>query len=138
MKFKMKREEEMTVGIAPLVDIVFLLLLFFAITYHFDIASGVRIDLPKVTQKATDSEINKVTLIINKSADIFLFGKKIDRDSLKKELELLIKEKGILSVVLQADKDVSHGDVVEIMDTAKSAGINSIIISARWKSGELQ
>lgn len=138
MKFKMKREEEMTVGIAPIVDIVFLLLLFFAITYHFDIASGVRIDLPKVTQKAADDELNKVTLIINKSGDIYLFGEKIDQDSLKKEIELLVEERGTLSVVLQADKDVSHGKVVQVMDTAKSAGISSIIISARWKSGELQ
>lgn len=138
MRFKMKKEDEMTVGIAPLVDIVFLLLLFFAITYHFDIASGVRIDLPKVTQKASDNEIDKVVLIVNKSGDIFLSGKKIDQETLKKELEALVQEKGYLNLVLQADKDVSHGKVVELMDIAKNADINSIIIAARWKAGEVQ
>jgi len=138
MRFKMKKEEEMTMGIAPLVDIVFLLLLFFAITYHFDIASGVRIDLPKVTQKATDDETYKVTVIVNKSAEIFFMGKKIDQQALEKELQSLVKEKGYLRVVLQADKDVSHGKVVEIMDVAKNAGINSVIIAARWKAGEVQ
>lgn len=43
-----------------------------------------------------------------------------------------------MSVVLQADKDVSHGKVVQIMDIAKNSGINSIIIAARWKAEELQ
>jgi len=138
MRFKMKKEEEMTMGIAPLVDIVFLLLLFFAITYHFDIASGVRIDLPKVTQKASDNETDKVTLIVNKSAEIFLSGKKIDQKALEKELTAIVQEKGYVSLVVQADKDVSHGKVVQIMDIAKNAGINSIIIAARWKAGEVQ
>jgi len=41
-------------------------------------------------------------------------------------------------MVLQADKDASHGKVVQLMDVAKSAGINSIIIAARWKAEELQ
>jgi len=138
MRFKMKKEEEMTTGIAPLVDIVFLLLLFFAITYHFDIASGVRIDLPKVTQKAADNETEKVTLIVNKSAEIFFMGKKLDLKELEKELQALVEEKVYLRVVLQADKDVSHGKVVEIMDVAKNAGINSVIIAARWKAGEVE
>ena len=136
MRFKVKKEEEMSTGIAPLVDIVFLLLLFFAITYHFDIASGVRIDLPKVTQKASDSEMEKVTLIVNKSGEIFLMGEKMDLDGLEEKLHALVEERGYLRLLLQADKDVIHGKVVEIMDAAKNAGIDSVIIAARWKSGE--
>lgn len=138
MRFKMKKEEEIGTGIAPLVDIVFLLLLFFAITYHFDIASGVRIDLPRVSQKASDNEAEKVTLIVNKSAEIFLMGKKLDLKELEKELKALVEEKVYLKVVLQADKDVSHGKVVEIMDVAKNTGINSVIIAARWKADEVE
>lgn len=138
MRFKKKKEEEISVGIAPLVDIVFLLLLFFAITYHFDIASGVRIDLPKVAQKAYDDRTDRVTLIINKSAEIFLSGEKMDQKTLEKALQSFVKEKGLSSIVLQADKDVSHGKVVEVMDIAKSAGINSIVIAARWKAGALK
>jgi len=138
MRFKMKKEEEIGTGIAPLVDIVFLLLLFFAITYHFDIASGVRIDLPKVTQKAADNETEKVTVIVNKSAEIFLMGKRLDLKELEKELKTLVEKKVYLKLVLQADKDVSHGKVVEIMDVAKNAGINSVIIAARWKADEIE
>jgi biopolymer transport protein ExbD len=53
--------------------------------------------------------------------------------TLQDRLRKLVKEKGIFQVILQADKDVSHGKVVQIMDLAKTAGAHSIIIAARWK-----
>ena len=51
MRFKRNRPEEIRLGIAPLIDIVFLLLIFFMVTAHFDVASGVQIRLPRVAQK---------------------------------------------------------------------------------------
>lgn len=135
MRFIKKREEEPRISLAPLIDIVFLLLIFFMVTSHFDIASGVRINLPKVTKRIiSEEEESKITLIIDKSAQTYLEGKKIDPKALQKRLQGLVKERGILHLVLQADKDVSHGKVVQIMDLAKSAGVHSIIIAARWKS----
>jgi biopolymer transport protein ExbD len=139
MRFKKKREEEITIGIAPLVDIVFLLLLFFAISYHFDIASGVQINLPKMSRTISDDNDEKrVTLIIDRSANIYLEGKKIDLKTLSERIQGYVQEQGLVKLVLQADKDVSHGTVVEVMDVAKSAGVDSIIIAARWKSGGLK
>jgi biopolymer transport protein ExbD len=138
MRFKKKSEEDFMISVTPLVDIVLVCLIFFMITYHFDIVSGARIDLPKVINKNMEEETNRITIIISKSAEIYIGGEKFDQKSLEKELQSLVKEKGILSVILQADKDVSHGNVVEIMDIAKSAGIDSIIIAARWKAEGLQ
>ena len=135
MRFKKDREEETSLGIAPLIDIVFLLLIFFMVTSHFDIATGVRIRLPKVSKKIFSEENkNKITLVIDKSAQIYLEGKKIDQKTLQKKLQNLVNKGGIFHLILQADKDVLHGKVVEIMDVAKRAGIHSIIIAARWKS----
>ena len=135
MRFKKDREEETTLGIAPLIDIVFLLLIFFMVTSHFDIATGVRIRLPKVSTKIFSEENkNKITLVIDKSAQIYLEGKKIDQKILQKKLQNLVNKGGIFHLILHADKDVPHGKVVEIMDLAKRAGVQSIIIAARWKS----
>jgi len=138
MKFKRKKEEDQMLSIVPLIDTIFFLMLFFAVTYDFDLASGVHIDMPEVTQKTLEDETNKITLIMNKTGEIYLGSEKIDQKALDKKLQSLVKEKGALSVVLQADKDVSHGKVVQIMDIAKNSGINSIIIAARWKAEELQ
>jgi len=138
MRFKKKKEEGPEISIAPLIDILFLLLIFFMVTSHFDISSGVRINLPKVTKRIMGEENeNRVTLIIDKSAQIYLEGEKIEQEELKGLLEERVKEEGLLNLVLHADKDVSHGTVVGIMDLAKSAGISSIIIAARWKAEEL-
>ena len=137
MRFKSQREEEPRVSIAPLIDIVFLLLIFFMVTYHFDIASGVKIDLPDITKKMQDDDQGEnITLIIDKSGRIILDGNEIDLETLRNRFLTRIKKEGSINLILQADKDVSHGRVVEIMDLAKNAGIRSIIIAARWKAGK--
>jgi biopolymer transport protein ExbD len=138
MRFKKKSEEDLNISVTPLVDIVLVCLIFFMITYHFDIVSGARIDLPKVVNKNLEEDADKITLIISKSAEIYIGGKKYDQKTLEDNLKILVKEKGYLRVILQADKDVAHGKVVEIMDIAKGAGISSIIIAAKWKSDVLR
>jgi biopolymer transport protein ExbD len=138
MRFKKKSEEDLNISVTPLVDIVLVCLIFFMITYHFDIVSGARIDLPKVVNKNLEEGADKITLIISKSAEIYIGGKKYDQKTLEDQLKTLVKEKGYLRVILQADKDVAHGKVVEIMDIAKGAGISSIIIAAKWKSDVLR
>ncbi len=133
MRFRRPREEETRLGIAPLIDIVFLLLIFFMVTSQFDVASGVRISLPKVETKILDHEKNKITLVIDKSGQTYFEGKKVDMETLRQDLETSVREMGIIQVVLQADKDVAHGHVVRIMDLAKTAGVDSILIAAQWK-----
>jgi biopolymer transport protein ExbD len=133
MRFRKPREDEIRLSIAPLIDIVFLLLIFFMVTSHFDVASGVRISLPKVAKRILNQEKNRITLVIDKSGHTYLEGKKMDMKALQEKMRKLVKEKGIFQVILQADKEVSHGKVVQIMDLAKTAGADSIIIAARWK-----
>jgi len=134
MVFKKRKAEDIDISFAPLIDIVFLLLIFFMVTSHFDIAAGIRIKLPKVSQKSDDADlINKVVLVIDKSGQIFLKGNPVELDSLENLIKKMVKEEGISKMILQADKDVKHGRVIEIMDLSKNAGIQSIIIAARWK-----
>jgi biopolymer transport protein ExbD len=137
MRFRRPKEEENRLGIAPLVDIVFLLLIFFMVTSNFDVASGVRIKLPRVENRILDHEENKIILVIDKSGQIYIEGQKVDLDELKENLEAFVREKGIVQVILQADKDVTHGHVVRIMDLAKTAGADSILIAAQWKADKV-
>ncbi|RLB43974.1 MAG: hypothetical protein DRH12_01285 [Deltaproteobacteria bacterium] len=134
MKFSKAREEEPRLGIAPLVDIVFLLLIFFMLTSHFEIASGVRIKLPKVSQKVFNTQEMRVTVLLDRTGKIYFSGKKLTIKQLKAKMAKLVEENGIVHMVLQADQDTRHGRVVDVMDAAKSAGVRSIIIAARWKS----
>ncbi len=122
---------------APLIDIVFLLLIFFMVTSHFDVASGLHIQLPEVAQRLFNQKDNQLRLIIDKSGGMFLDGKRLDLKTLEKKLEKAVNEKDLIHLVLQADKDVRHGAVVQAMDVAKSVGINSIIIAAQWKADKV-
>jgi biopolymer transport protein ExbD len=137
MRFSRGRGEDIRLGIAPMIDIVFLLLIFFMVTSHFDVASGIRIYLPKATKRIFDEERNKVNLIVDSSGQVYLEGEQIDMEVLHKRLRDLVEKKELSQLILQADKDVRHGKVVEIMDLAKSAGFRSIIIAARWKPGKV-
>ncbi len=138
MRFRKKKDDEPNIGIAPLVDIVFLLLIFFMVTSHYDIAAGVQIRLPRVTKKTANPDAeSRIIINVDKDANVYLDGSKIDMKTLKDRLTEEVKNRGMLNLVLQADSDVRHGKVVEIMDMAKGAGINSIIIAARWRSEEL-
>lgn len=138
MRFRKKKDDEPNIGIAPLVDIVFLLLIFFMVTSHYDIAAGVQIKLPRVTKKtAGPGSENQVIIIVDKDGNAYLDGVKTDMKTLKDRLTEEVENRGMLHLVLQADSDVRHGKVVEIMDMAKGAGINSIVIAARWRSEEL-
>ncbi|MBW2094871.1 MAG: biopolymer transporter ExbD [Deltaproteobacteria bacterium] len=135
MRFKRNKENEPGLGIAPLVDIVFLLLIFFMLTSHFDIASGIRIRLPKAAHRVLEQEKENITLVMDSNGTCYLKGKKIEDTELRKKLHSLVEKKDLIHLVLQADKEARHGRVVQIMDLAKSAGIRSIIIAARMPTG---
>jgi len=137
MRFRRPSEEDIRLGIAPLIDIVFLLLIFFMVTSHFDVASGVRIRLPQSSRRILDQVEDKVTLVLDKSGKTYFEGREVDQKTLREDLQDIVGRQGVVRLVLQADKDVRHGQVVEIMDLAKTAGVHSIIIAAQWKSEKL-
>ena len=96
-------------------------------------ASGVSIKLPKVTQKVFNKDGERITLMIDKEGSTYLKGKKIDLNKLSIKLKALVENEGLVALLLEADKDVTHGKVVQVMDLAKTAGVLSIIIAANWE-----
>ncbi|MBW2614902.1 MAG: biopolymer transporter ExbD [Deltaproteobacteria bacterium] len=133
MRFRKPKEEEPSLGITPLIDVVFLLLIFFMVTSHFNVASGIPIRLPKVAQKAFDRNDHKIMIVIDREGRTYLKGEKIELKDLGPRLQNIVEKEGLIHLLLQADKDVKHGMVVHVMDLAKRAGISSIIIAAQWE-----
>ena len=133
MRFRKPKEEEPSLGITPLIDVVFLLLIFFMVTSHFNVASGIPIRLPKVAQKAYDRDDQKIMIVIDREGRTYLKGEKIDLKDLGPRLQNIVEKEDLIHLLLQADKDVKHGMVVHVMDLAKRAGVSSIIIAAQWE-----
>jgi len=131
-----RKEDEPRLGIAPLIDIVFLLLIFFMVTSHFDLASGVRLQLPEMSSRLSEEPAQETTVIIDRSGDTYLEGEKITGDDLEERLRQAVQEQGLERIILQADKESLHGSVLGVIDLARSAGVRSVIIAARWSSGK--
>ncbi len=134
MRFSQPKREEISLGIsiAPLIDIVFLLLIFFMLTSHFETISGIDIRLPDITEKGRDRSDDNVVVVLDKAGTCYLQEEKVTLKDLYVRLQQMTQENKI-SLMLQADRDVRHGLVVRVMDLAKNAGVNSIVIAAQWE-----
>ncbi len=132
MKFNKKEEEDYSLQLTALIDVVFLLLIFFMVSTAFvDFTRRVDIELPESSAGAAMEKTKIYEIEITESELIFVNGKKISFDSLK---ELLLKKDRSIkkrSALIRADKDLSYGIAVKVMGLCQSAGITDIGIAVR-------
>ncbi len=135
MRFnRLKRRTQVEKGqldMAPMIDVVFLLLIFFMLTSNFVIQPGIKVSLPRaITSEVLSSENFVVTLT---SQDLlFLNDKPITINELVAQLKSAASENK--SMILRADTSASLGRVVEIWDLCRELGISQINIATNQKS----
>ena len=113
------------INVTPLVDVMMVLLVIFIITAPL-LASSIKLDLPK-TDAAKPSDVPKfVTVVVDKSAKVFLNDKPIELPALAESLQASAKLNPDTEVQLRADEAVPYGKVVEVMGVAQKAGLNRI------------
>jgi len=127
MKFKRRTElEKGKLDIVPLIDVVFLLLIFFMLTSSFIFQPGIKVNLPK----AITSEVlhkNSLIIVITKNDSIFLDERAITADELTTRLSIAAKEDRPL--LIKADRGASLGKVVEVWDLCREEGVSQINIA---------
>jgi biopolymer transport protein ExbD len=130
---KLRRTHEVDRGrmdITPLIDVVLLLLLFFMLSSSFVIHSGINVRLPE-SEAAQPYRESKMTVTITPDARILLGGAEYSIDALRERMELTARDVPDTIVVLNADKDVKHGRVVEVMGVIKKAGLERLAIASK-------
>ena len=133
MEFERAKKMNTHLDIAPLIDIVFLLLIFFMLTANFITRPGIKITLPQaVTAKPQEEE--DVIVFITQENEIFLNNKRINIDKLKNALEGKLKTNQKKTVILKADEKIDLGLAVKVMDIAKQAGSKGLVISTQVNS----
>ena len=129
MRFKGRMELEhglKQIDIAPLIDIVFQLFIFFMLTSSFVIQPGIKVNLPK----ALTSEVVKlenVEILVTSENVVYLNGGVVNTQELKSVLK--ISGKKAQTILIKADKRASLGRVVEIWDLARDMGVTQINIA---------
>jgi biopolymer transport protein ExbD len=131
MNFRTKKNNNKGIGstldITPIVDVVFNLLIFFALSLNFAAASrGIDVKLPSASSAKTIKS-DQVTVNLTKEGSTFLNDKRITLEQLGPKLKEKAHKKSI--IVIRADNDVEHGRVVKVMDIIKSQDLNRIAIA---------
>lgn len=127
VKFKRQEEEDYSLQLTSLIDVVFLLLIFFMVSTAFvDFSRRIDIALPESTAGAAMEKIKVYEIEITKENELFVNGKPTSIESLLALLER--KDKTVIkrSAVIRADRSLDYGFVVKVMGVCKEAGILDI------------
>ena len=124
--------DEAAIDLTPMLDIVFIMLIFFIVTTSFVREAGLEVHRPQASQ-AKAQKSSSIMLAIGAQGQIFLDRKQVDVERVQATLARLLAEQPEASLVIQADERVPHGKVVRVMDEAKAAGIANIAVAVAPK-----
>jgi biopolymer transport protein ExbD len=122
-------EEESNIDITPMLDVVFIMLIFFIVTASFVKETGIDVNRPNAPT-ATVKEKANILIAIDAHNNIWIERRKIDVRSVRANIERLHAENPQGSVVIQADKDSKTDTLVHVMDAARQAGVFNVAIAA--------
>ena len=142
-RIKRRSGGTLVLEITPLIDVVFLLLIFFMLATSFDERSAFKIDLPKSTAAKTKSTLKEVQVLVDKDRNVYLrytdnSGKsqneKLDLTSFVSVVSEKLNNSENKDVIISADKYIDYGFIVEIMSLLKESGASAINIDTAIKS----
>ncbi|MBD1574984.1 MULTISPECIES: ExbD/TolR family protein [Vibrio] len=127
-----KAKEEAQVDLTSMLDIVFIMLIFFIVTSSFVHESGMEVNRPAASHSTSQSN-SGIFVAVTAANDVYIDKRRVDVERVQATLEKLMMDDPQASLVIQADKHAYNGTVVEVMDAAKGAGINKIAIATQTK-----
>lgn len=135
MNFRPERKgRSLIINVTSLIDVMFLLLIFFMVTSTFRNQPAINLVLPR-SSTAADTIDTPTIVFLTESGQVFLNDAPVPREQLAAALQQLHVTTGDDRIVLRADQDASHGRVVELIDTIKESGFTRVSLSARPAGG---
>jgi biopolymer transport protein ExbD len=123
------KQDEAQVDLTSMLDIVFIMLIFFIVTSSFVRESGVEVNRPTASNVVSQKEAG-IFVAITSANDIYIDKRMVDVERVEATLEHLMLDKPDASLVIQADEHAYSGTVVKVMDAAKGAGVKNIALAA--------
>ncbi len=116
------------INVTPLVDIILVLLIIFMVTASYIMGPNIPIELPKAANaESQDSET--FALVISKDNKVYFNGKEIEAKELTEKIKEGLSKNKDLQAVISADKEVTHGKVVQVIDFIKGLGVTKFAIN---------
>jgi len=130
------KKRKLIINLTSLIDVLFLLLIFFMVSSTFVKKNALKISLPEVSGESTQQNKNHIEITISKDGKIFINNIRCKKDAIKDAIQTIMKDKfhnKKAEVQFKVDKGVSYGLVIEIMGELKSLGINTIMAITKNK-----
>ncbi len=128
MKLLTKEKRRLTINLTPLIDVLFILIIFFAVSSTFLEQPGIELDLPKA-KSSEGHTTQRIIIYVDKDQNIFLNDNIVTINNLIDEVKKLADVRQDKSIVLKADAAVPHGLIITIMDLLRQQGIYKIVVS---------
>ena len=127
--FQYVEEEEAEINLTPMLDVVFIMLIFFIVTASFVKESGLDVNRPDAPP-AVKKESANILVAIGASNEIWISGRRIDPRAVRANIERMHAENPEGAVIIQADKKSFTETLVLVMDSARQAGVFNVSIAA--------
>ena len=130
MRFRRPAKPNVAINIAPLVDVVFLLVIFFAVSTTFLETAGLKLELPE-SGSTVEKNPKQLTVFLATDGSLSFDGERLELAQLRERLEAALDGVADPRVTLRADAGSRHGDVVRVMDVIRESGAKALTVAAR-------
>ncbi|MFT5706739.1 MAG: biopolymer transport protein ExbD [Oceanospirillaceae bacterium] len=124
------QEEEASIDMTPMLDVVFIMLIFFIVSTTFTRDEGVEINSPNAASAKVQAS-QALVVSIDAKNQAWLAQKVMPISSLSAALKLSLAQKDITSVLIKADKEASTGDLISVLDLVKTLGIKQVAVATK-------
>ena len=127
-----RSDERVDINLTPLIDVVFLLLIFFMVSTTFDRHAKLKVELPEASAKPAQQQQEPVVISIDAKGNYFINDRQVVNttlDTLKIALQKTVGDREDVSLVLRADASTPHQAVVRAMDAASQLGLTRLSIA---------
>ena len=119
------------ISLTPIIDVVFILLIFFMLASNFNKIGELKMDMTKETSQSSDEDIKIIKLAVEQADSVISNGKRYDDDELLTMIRLAIKEANRYSIILTAKNDVTYQRYLTIMEYLKKNKIENVTLGIK-------
>jgi biopolymer transport protein TolR len=133
-EFESEEDAITGINVTPLVDITLVLLIIFMVTARFISEPSIGVTLPKSSSSsAGEASHQNVFLTIDHSHQIFIDNLRVDQASVGARIKEMLQKKPDLHLIIRADKNITHGEVISVLDEVRSQGVTEFGIAVEGK-----
>lgn len=130
IKIKKRLPQKKYMDLTPMIDIVFLLVIFFMTSSSLVKIKAIKVDLPKAAK--TDTNIKEpLTVSIDKDENLYVLGKKVSVNNIESILKTQIEKNEIKAIVVEGYQGISYQRIIEIMSLAKKVGVEKVSLAVQ-------